>query len=146
MEKPNYMQLWSMVRCSRATRLRQKCDVNVQHKTVKVGKRNHQFGAYSIPRESGWPHSSSDWFGAVYLLLEHLSLASDIRVLFKGLRDQRGFFCSVTSVPSYWKQPCPCLPFVPWTSSVFRLSRSFVLLLVLSLPNPNLWVNDFVGF
>ena len=89
-----------------------------------------------VPRESGWPHPSSDWFGAVCLLLEHLSLASDMSVLFKALQNGRGFFCSVTSVPSYWKQPCSCLPFVPWASSVFRLSRSFVLLLVLSFPDP----------
>lgn len=45
------------------------------------------------------------------------------------------FLFNLTSVPSYCKQPYTCLPLVPWMSSAFRLSRSFVLL-VLSFPDP----------
>lgn len=47
--------------------------------------------------------------------------------LLKGLQDWGGFFAP-------WQQLCPRLLFVSW--SVFRLSRSFVLLLMLLFPNP----------
>lgn len=58
MEKPNYLQeLYAAMKHS-ALLL---CNLteaelgrlNIQHKTVKVGKKNYQFGAYSIPKESG---------------------------------------------------------------------------------------------
>lgn len=57
MEKPNYLQeLYAakkhsallMCNLSEAERGR----LNIQHKTMKVGKKNHQFGAYNVPRES----------------------------------------------------------------------------------------------
>lgn len=58
MEKPNYLQeLYAamkhgallMCNLSEAEHVR----LNIHHKTVKVGKKNNQFGAHSIPRESG---------------------------------------------------------------------------------------------
>lgn len=58
MEKPNYLQeLYAAMKhgalltcnLSEAEHL----GLNIQHKTVKVGKKNPQFDAYSVPRELG---------------------------------------------------------------------------------------------
>jgi len=46
-----YTELWSTVHCSCATCLRQ-VRLNIQHKAVKLGKKNCQFGAYSMFPES----------------------------------------------------------------------------------------------
>lgn len=129
------MHLWSTMCCSYVLPQALHMKLNIHSIRQWEWEKTHWPDAYSISREAEWPLHSLNWCGAMCPLLKHLSLASVMNALFKGLQDQKGWVCSVTSAPSSWMQPCLCLPFILWTVSVFKLSTSSVLLL--SFPNPD---------